>query len=168
MPLLWLSLGFLGGILLASVLSLPGWAWLALAGGVLVVWIFAELIKRKLVARRGWARPAWLAVPLPVLLCALFLGGLRYQAAQPAIAPDFIAYYNDWQAEVTVIGVVAALPDERDTYTNLRLEVEGVLLPGAEQPRQVTGVVLARIPHLIQEFFGAAFHFYAPVSCRKG
>jgi hypothetical protein len=35
MPLLWLSLAFLTGILLAANLHLPGYAWLGLAG---LVW----------------------------------------------------------------------------------------------------------------------------------
>jgi competence protein ComEC len=85
-------------------------------------------------------------LPVPVLLACLFLGAARYQAAQPRLAPDFIAWYNDTRVEMAVVGLVAAPPDHRDTYTNLRVEVERVRPGGSLYHTAVRGLLLVRVP----------------------
>ena len=47
MPLLWLSLAFLTGILLAANLHLPGYAWLGLAGLALVIGLIGYFWRRR-------------------------------------------------------------------------------------------------------------------------
>jgi len=125
MPLLWLSLAFLLGILLAAQTDLPLPAWLLL-GGFCWVWLLVHWLR----GRRSPVSPAagrgillWLPLPVPLLLLALALGASRLQSAQPDLgAPDFIASHIRLQRVYVIEGIVIHPPDERDTYTNLRVE----------------------------------------------
>lgn len=136
LPLLWLSLAFVAGIALGRQVTLETRWWLALAGGALA----AAIVARLLTVRRG--RP--LAVHLLLLPVALLLGAARYQAAQPALDPFFIAWYNDRPYDVLVTGYVDAPPDRRDSYTNLKLQVE-FIDTGNESPLPCHGRLLARV-----------------------
>ena len=145
-PLLWLSLSFLSGILLAGQVTLPTYLWLILAGAALL----AAILPRLLSSRLRISLPPRLRLPtLPLssalLLLTAFLGAARYQATIPPNTPDFIAWYNDRDYEVLVTGALTEPPDYRDTYTNLRLRLESVDT-GNESPLPVHGLILARIP----------------------
>jgi hypothetical protein len=143
MPLFWLSLTFLGGILLGAAAGLPVWGWLVLAAAVLVL---VALLGRLPVARRALARGWRSPLPAPAFLACLLLGAARYQAAQPRLAPDFIVWYSDTRLEMVVVGVVLTPPDRRDTYTNLRVDVEQVRPGGGLYHTAVWGQLLARVP----------------------
>lgn len=95
----------------------------------------------------NWPRIMFHApVRLPWLLIALALGAARWQAAQPDLQdPAFIASYNDSGQGVTIEALLIEPPDERDTYTNLRLEVIALRLPGGLPAGQVSGLALARL-----------------------
>ena len=99
MPLLWLSLAFLSGVVLGKVLDWPVHIWLILAAIFLVLLFVRFLLKRFFLASaaRLLFPPPSIHIPvhLPLLLVVLALGGARYQFSQPAITPGFIAYYND-------------------------------------------------------------------------
>ncbi|MBE2198016.1 MAG: DNA internalization-related competence protein ComEC/Rec2 [Anaerolinea sp.] len=128
MTLVYLGIGWLIGIWLASIVDAPLWAWLV--GGAL------GLIGA-LVARR---QPR-----LSLLLMGLLgvgWGGARYITAVPAITPAHIAYYNDSDT-LTFVGLVADEPDIRDRSVNLRLRVETLTLPDGVT-RDVTGDILLR------------------------
>ncbi|MBM3143831.1 MAG: DUF4131 domain-containing protein [Chloroflexi bacterium] len=162
MPLLWLSLAFLSGILLAANLSLPTTTWLILAGASLAAaflrFTFLRFrLKRKYVKRNDINRfsllrslppllPGALALPLPIIALALTLGAARYQASLPDLAdPRFIAHYNDTGQTMMVTGVVIDFPDVRDTYINLRIETERLHPADAVLGTQVHGLMLARV-----------------------
>jgi competence protein ComEC len=129
MPLFWISLAFLCGILLSRSLSLSmlGWSLLALIALILLL----PPIFRRLTS---WFSPRLnhLTVSLklsspalyPLMILFLSLGAIRYQLNQPTIDPSFIAYYNDQSTEYVIDAVVAEPPDVRDTYINLRLRLE--------------------------------------------
>jgi competence protein ComEC len=142
LPLLWVSLAFLGGLLLASRLDLPTLLWLGLA----LLALGLSVLARLLLPRRG--RPllrlepaAWFL--LLACLAGLFFGATRYRAAQPVRDAHFIAWYNDRDYEVLVTGTLLEPPDERDTYANLRLQVSSV--DTGDESLPVTGLLLARI-----------------------
>ena len=83
---------------------------------------------------------------------ALLLGALRYQAALPNLDDaNVVAHYND-SGWVTLEGIVRGYPDGRDTWTNLRLEAEGLEFEGNEQP--VHGTVLVRAPRFPEHHYG--------------
>lgn len=151
MPLFWLSLSFLIGLLLASLLSWSWLGWLALAAACLIAWV----ILWRLIPPAPWLRPLRrLAQPGPpvvlpplLLLAALFGGAARYQAAIPVITPRSIAWYNDAGA-LSITGMVAAMPDQRDATTYLRVAVSQIAPSDASSPvsapQASTGLILVQ------------------------
>ncbi len=157
MPLLWLSLAFLTGILLGANLHLPGYAWLGLAGLALVIGLIGYIWRRRSSAPLLSSRWSLLTdnflllssrlppLPYSLILLFLFLGAARYQYAQPNLsAPDFIAAYNDSGEALAVQGTLLELPEVRDRYTQLRLRLEGIQPSGSADFQPVSGTLLAR------------------------
>ena len=156
MPLFWLALAFLAGILFANAVRLPTTAWLILAGAALAGSILLAILSRWLAQRRGTGpRPAP-RLPAPfslafvvLLFASAFFGAYRYQSKQPDLSdPSFIASYNDTQGEVILEGVITAPPDVRDSYTNLRLAVDKIR-PAYDTSflyREVHGLLLVKVP----------------------
>lgn len=154
MPLLWLSLAFLAGILLATWVSLPAGAWLLLTGAALALPVLLSWLRARLAAAPGQARllgeaaaPAWLSLgrrpslTLSLLPFFLLLGAFRCQSTRPAFGPQDLAAYNDGGEEARVQGVLVDPPDRRDGYSLLKLRAEELRLPGLE-PRRVGGLLL--------------------------
>ena len=140
MPLFWVALAFLGGIVLASLVVLPWYLWLIL--GILAIPVAVVL---KLV-RRPW-KLAFLLIP-----AFIFLGAARYQAQQPVITPDHIAYYNDDPRKIYITGVISEPPDVRDTYINLRLDVDAVDVGKGDLPAH--GPLLVRLTNEYELNYG--------------
>jgi hypothetical protein len=46
-PLLWISIAFLTGILLASMFHLPAWAWITIAVIILILFIVSRFLARR-------------------------------------------------------------------------------------------------------------------------
>jgi competence protein ComEC len=140
-PLFWLSLAFGGGILLASSLVLPPVIWLGLAGisilaQIAIIWTGA---RRRV--REETGLPRWL---MAALVTVFFLGAARYQVTIPQVTPDFIAWYNDRPDEALITGTLVEPPDVRDSYVNLKVQVEQYATDLSE-PRKVGGVILVRV-----------------------
>ena len=150
MPLIWLSLAFLSGILIAANITYPVTIWLALAGAVCIL-ASGHLIVRRLMFRHSGTRRKnfqYFAFnpPIPILLIALTLGAARYQANLPNISDrHFIAFYNDIDQTMVVTGVVVNFPDHRDTYTNLRVETERIHSANDVSAISVSGLLLVRV-----------------------
>ncbi len=154
MPLLWLSLAFLSGVLLGERLGWPINLWLLLAG-LAAGWLFLRPFLARLrlqsrlplpAGRRDAARLPTVPLPYPLIFLALCLGAARYRLAQPAVTPDFIAWYNDTQGRYTLEGLLVSPPDERDLYTNLRVQVDQLRLAGEQLFTPVSGLILAQAP----------------------
>jgi competence protein ComEC len=159
-PLLWLSLAFVCGVILGEWLGWPSSVWLALAlcaaGLGLLGWATRRLLQKSPAAGLRIARlrerlpaiPAILRAPLPyaALLAALCLGAMRYQLSLPEIAPGHIAWYNDQESKFTIEGLVEAPPDVRDEYTNLRVRAEQLHPADSLLFTPVSGDLLARVP----------------------
>ena len=158
MPLLPAALAFVAGVILASLLPLPALYWLAASALFLLLAILLYALSRRnpTLARFPLASSLSLSVsssppllrtfsPL-LLLTALTLGAARYQSTRPILTePDFIAHYNDTGLNVTITGLLIQPPDERDTYTNLRLQTESLRLSDELETISVTGLMLARV-----------------------
>jgi competence protein ComEC len=138
LPLVWFSLAFLAGIVLASVVSLHIFVWIAL-------FVAADLliIVSRLLARRRASLPFFFSPFFFVLLFALFLGAARYEYSVPRFNAFHIAFYNDRDFDMLVTGTLVESPDYRDNYTNLRLEVTGVDTGDGDLP--ANGLLLARV-----------------------
>jgi competence protein ComEC len=141
MPLLWISLSFLAGIILARGVFLSIWIWLSLAALAL----FLSLLLRRLLSPE--LRIANYTFPLStfhfLLPAFLLLGSAYYQFRQPAIDAFHIAFYNDREYDLLITGHLTRLPDYRDRYTNLRIEVEAVDTGNGDMP--ASGLMLVRV-----------------------
>ncbi len=128
MTLLYLSVAWLLGIWLGSVLRWPpehlAWLGLPSAAGFL-------LWHREPRLRLLWA-------------CGLVLiaGGVRFSLSIPHFDEGAVAYYNG-RENVIMRGVVAGEPDVRERSINLRLRAQEVLVDG--RWRQVTGDLLVKV-----------------------
>ena len=132
-PLMWFSLVFLGGIILGSSISLSIWIWVWLA----VLSLFLSIVVRILNSQFTLSPFAF------VLLLGLFLGAARYQYSVPKFDAFHIAFYNDRDYDLLITGTVVELPDYRDTYTNLRVEVDGV--DTGDGDLEANGLILVRV-----------------------
>ncbi len=157
LPLLWLSLAFLAGILLAQQVHLSLTIWLILAGIALLAAILLRILSSRLPLSHA-PQPPNSPAPLPstlflvsLSLVTFFLGAARYQYSIPTIDAHHIAWYNDRQYDLLITGVLSEPPDVRDTYTNLRLNVTSVNTGDESLP--VGGLILARI------LPGQTFHY---------
>ncbi|GAB4504456.1 MAG: hypothetical protein Fur0043_14500 [Anaerolineales bacterium] len=139
-PLLWLSLAFLAGVVLAAEVTLSAWLWFGAAGLCLLAAILFYVFPNRLIS--GKISPSTFFLPA-VCLVFFSLGATRYQANQPKINAFHIAWYNDRAYEVLVTGTLVEPPDYRDTYTNLRLRVEAIDTGSGDLP--VNGLLLARV-----------------------
>lgn len=164
MPLMWLSLSFLAGILVASQIRLSRSFWLALAHSFLPaqvplnrsLWlvlagivIFISLIVLFLRIFHSHLHFRLFKLPSSTLLLVFlavsvfFLGAARYHFTIPVVDAHYISWYNDREYEVLVTGTLVSPPDERDTYTNLRVDVSEVNT--GDETLSVHGLILARV-----------------------
>jgi hypothetical protein len=106
-PLMWISLAFLTGIVLASLIALPLWIWIIL----FVVSIFPPILLRAIANRA----PSLSSFILPIaLIPALLLGSARYQFSVPRFDAFHIAFYNDRDYDLLITGYLVEPPDYRD------------------------------------------------------
>ena len=150
LPLLWLSLAFLLGILLAQQIHLSFAIWLILAGIALFVATIFRILSLRINLKPFGLPPSTLFL-VSLSLVTFFLGVGRYQYSIPTIDAHHIAWYNDRQYDLLVAGVLTEPPDVRDTYTNLRMNVTSVNTGDESLP--VGGLILARI------LPGQTFHY---------
>lgn len=128
MTLFALALVWLLGIGLGAQVPLSVPQWLLLAALCLA----ASLLLRR---RRS-------ALALGLLL-VLLLGATRYQANLEPPASDEIRWLNDTGEMVRLTGIIVDYPDERDSYTGLRVRVEMMEQHGASHPAQGVALVYA-------------------------
>ena len=134
MTIIYLALAWFAGLWLSAQVQQPVGVWLAL-GGPLAVATLAAVVPAVAQDRPAPALGVWLAAG--ALLC---LGGARYAAAQPELHAGHVAAHNG-QADVTLIGTVAAEPERRETSMQARLRVESLALPG-QAAQETSGLVL--------------------------
>ena len=124
MPLLWLSLAFLAGLVLATGVALPWTAW----GGAAALCAAAAVFeKRAFGGQNGYLKiRKWLKIPLALLMAALLLGGMRQELAHQPPTPADLAFYNDPGGTTTrVQGVLSAEP-EAAAHVTLELEARSI------------------------------------------
>ena len=138
MPLLWLSIAFLTGILLGAARALTLGAWISLTALAIAFALLAHKFPR--------TKPAWqrasvsLRLSPGLLLVALAFGGLRSQASALPVTPDRLAWYND-HGSYTVTARVNAPPDIRQDAVYLELESIEIEDPRETDPARVVHTV---------------------------
>lgn len=153
MPLVWISLSFILGIIAASLLSLSANLWLGFGLALLFVLVLTLLALStdnpvsRFFSHLQIDRSFLMLNPLPYALPVIFFfGGWWYQFRQPVIDSFHVAFYNDRTYEVLVTGTLADAPDYRDTYTNLQIQVEAV--DSGSGDLTTHGLLLVRVPAL--------------------
>ena len=147
LPLIWLSLSFLAGIVVASQVRASRSFWIGLIRSVLpasvalnrTLWLVVaslvalvtlSLLVFFIVSARIRNRPFRLSSSSLLLVflsgVALLLGAARYAYSLPVVDANYISWYSDRDYELLVTGTLVSPPDQRDTYTNLRLEASAV------------------------------------------
>ena len=147
MPLLWLSLAFLGGLLLGAALP-PLWpVSLAAAFGLLVAGYF----EHRRLDRFSWYRP-WRELshlPMAVVLAAACLGMVRYQTAHGPLTENDLAWYNG-RGEFRLEGVIRQPPEVINSNIHVLVSVEQLVPLTNGQPQgvkqTVNGLALAYLP----------------------
>jgi competence protein ComEC len=152
-PLLWISLAFIAGLVLGAYLPWTSAGWLGAAALPLILWPGLRRLPpgKPLAAALRWTayREPRLFLPPLLLLCALALGAFRMTLSGPDLNHGHVAAFND-QGAFRLTAVVDAPPDVRDQTTLYRLRAEQVAPldaqgnPGPSQP--VHGMVLALVP----------------------
>lgn len=173
MPLFWISIAFLSGIVLGSISSQSVSVWF-LAAGLSLGLLLKPGLAKYLSAHRpalhkflhvhlsfSWAKQlskrvsssplfaSTLISPptlIALILFTFFLGAARYRISLPNVSPDFIAYYNDNNDQMIVTGILISPPDVRDNYINLRIGVERLRFDKEIYHTDVGGILLARVP----------------------
>ncbi|MBN1303382.1 MAG: ComEC/Rec2 family competence protein [Anaerolineales bacterium] len=141
LPLLWISLAYIAGIVLASLVTFSVYLWLGLALAAGAIGLITYLLFKRFKPEFSFlSSPYFIIIPAAV---ALLLGAARYQGIQPKISPDFIAWYNDRQYDLLITGQLVEPPDYRDTYTNLHIHVEKV--DAGNGNYEVDGLLLVRV-----------------------
>ncbi len=139
LPLLWLSLSFLTGLLAAALFSLPNYLFVIL---IAIGFLLYVLEKR---ARLRWAiflnRNQISPLAWGVLIVSFSVGFLRFQTAQIPITKDNVGWYNN-SGKATLIGKVAAPPNKGDRITQVRFEVQQLTLSNDQEIKPIRGLVL--------------------------
>ncbi|HZY44013.1 MAG TPA: ComEC/Rec2 family competence protein [Anaerolineae bacterium] len=128
MPLVTISIGWLTGIWIASMVALPVEAILIAA----LVPIIGMVL--------WWHETRWRMIWLATLFS--IFGAIRYQLAIPHFDQNSLTTYNNID-QVTLEGVIDTEPDVRDTYLNLRVNADQLTLPDGTT-RSINGLVLVR------------------------
>ena len=165
LPLMWLSLSFMAGIVASNQIRASRSYWLALAhtllppqiplnrnlwlllAGTFVFIALVTFIIRIISARLRFKLFHISSSSLLLVFLAIsvfLLGAARYHFTIPFVDAHYISWYNDREYEVLVTGTLVSPPDERDTYTNLRVDVSAVNTGDETLP--VNGLILARVP----------------------
>lgn len=138
MTLFYLAAAWVAGIALAGTAH-PPWQLFPVLGFLAVIGLLL-----------GWGERSVRLASASLLMTAL--GGGRLLLATPSLDSRSLAAYNGVDG-VTLEGVVVAEPDERDTYTNLRVRAERLALPDGTV-RKVEGLVLVRVERYPRRNYG--------------
>ena len=155
MPLLWLSLAFLAGVIIANATARPAALWYALTGAAVFISVAVVIFRRIQTTRTAPhfgdladSQPTSFSLQLAAFsLLAFTFGGLRYQTALPDLSnPAFIAAHNDTGERISVTGIVNSFPDVRDHFVSLRVATDDLRPYGTTTQHQpVYGLALVRL-----------------------
>lgn len=141
MPLFWLCLSFTAGIFVAALCPLSAWTWLAAAILLLAAaWFEGRLCNKDthpLLARLLFQ------IPFTLIAACLALGAWRFQAAQPRIDSDDLAWYADGESR-TVTARIVSYPEESADSTRAVLQAVNLYQQGQTIP--VRGKLELRLP----------------------
>ncbi len=147
MPLFWLSIAFMVGILFSARVPAPTSLWLVMAGFCLILAIFLTWRKNRTANPEDGTNSSFTVSSqfIFLILVSFSLGAARFQVSEPDLqSPEFIAYYNDSEQEVRVIGMINKPPQVQDNRVSLRIDAESVQSYGESVFTPVRGVLVVQ------------------------
>ena len=148
MPLFWLSIAFMVGIIFSARVQWSTSTWLAMAGISLILVAFFTWRKNRTADSKGETNSRFYTSPqfFFLVLFSFALGAARFQVSQPDLnSPGFIANYNDAAQEARVMGMIIKPPEVQDSRVVLRIKAEGIQPYGAASFAPVSGLLVARV-----------------------
>jgi len=129
MPLFWFCLAIIIGIFTASFLLLPFYIWASAALICLILGWFEYLHFR---SRNHplLSRPIF-RIPFALILCAFFIGGVRFQSALPVLSPDKLLWHVS-DTPIVLTGVVKSDPYRANNLTSAVIQSESIEIGGEE------------------------------------
>ena len=158
MPLFWLCLSFTAGIFLAALCPLSAWTWLAAAVILLAAaWLEGHFCNKS--THPLLSRPLF-KIPFALIGACLALGGWRFQAAQPQINTDDLAWYADGESRMLTARIVS-YPEESADSTRAVLQAISLYWDGQENP--VRGNLELRLPGGFHLSYGDILQLEGPL-----
>jgi competence protein ComEC len=143
LPFLWLSFFFLLGLFTAHFFFLPN----LILFSILFIGLILTLLERhfgnqwKIFKERPRISPlAW-----GILWIAFCVGFLRQQTSQIPITREQVGWYNN-SGIITLAGKVAAPPTKSERVSQVRFEVERLILADGQEISPIRGMVLLWLP----------------------
>ena len=145
MPLFWICLAIITGIVAAPFVSVPEPIVLIL----IIITLLLAFTERKISRsqRHPLLNNALFKIPFAMIFFSILAGVYLFQSALPDITERNIANYSG-HSDKTVIGVVNADPRQTSRYTTATVKCEKITMDGATQP--VRGKMRVSLP---QGFF---------------
>lgn len=142
MPIFWIALAFVIGLLCGKGLPLAWPVWLGLSLSLFLL----TIIGRKYFGQQWFFKNETKVLHIwpVILLLFLALGGLRYSLQQPHWSESDLAWYNDC-GTYTLTAVVIQTPDVREDATYLTVLVRELYDPAAMTFFRVKGKALIRV-----------------------
>lgn len=127
MPLFWFCLASIIGIFTASFFRLPILFWISTALICLAVSTF-EFFQFRNRNHPLLSRPIF-RIPFALILCAFFLGGIRFQSALPVFSQDYLLWYIS-NTPITLTGVIKSDPYKTNNITTAVIRSESIEIEG--------------------------------------
>ena len=142
MPIIWASIVFTIGILIADSLSWNTLTWSVFGLCFSLVVGFWLWLSGK---RNPDSLPISIRGLILGLVLAFFSGAVRYRISLPDFDdPAYISNFTGRSVPVNITGVVVGFPDQRDQIVNLRIRAESIQGKKGEPPLALKGLLLAK------------------------
>ncbi len=163
MPLLWLGLCVIAGILVSAHYQFTWQLWaIPFFAGILLS--IPEFYLSKKFAHPLLSRKIF-AVPISLLLSAFALGGLRFQSVRPNPNIDDVAYYQPSES-VSLVGTIISFPELSSISSTAIIEAELLSTQGIQRP--VSGKVEMRLPAGFHLAYGERLLLSGPLKTTLG
>jgi len=141
MPVIWITISFVAGIIAADSLDWSTSVWVLVGVSLnLISGCTLWLSRKRIPDLTAWFRGLILAVIL-----AFFFGAIRYRISLPDTQnPAYISNYAGSSIPVQITGVVVDFPDQRDQIINLQIRAESLQGKKGESPVPISGLFLAK------------------------
>lgn len=142
MPLLWLSVAFVVGLIFGRLFQAPDSV--LMAGFLLFGFLgwFEWRFGRTLKLEKQWRRIS--PLPLAAVIAAILFGAWRYPVAKAWQPPD-LAFYND-SSEITIVAKIINMPEEGDRTTRFFVQAESGISEDGNS-KELVGKALVEVPN---------------------